>query len=622
MSKKTISRSVLFLLIFMVVFSSIPVFRILSPGAYAGTTDVNFDETNVIDDLQSSDGFDIRDYPYNPTEIPQSPRIVNFVEYCYSYRVNQQKNFGLYLYVYNPDAIAFNVESPLNKIEIAVGYDEKHLPIEYEKFDLQYCNRSMGDYTDLFYKFKIVDHESEYDGNTILERVNSAERRYDVSGFEILTVGEFAAHDYPVGGSFFFSGYVKGYGPGAQTESTLTSKVTDLETVELNLHHATYLAQSGSTTYNQLHSVYFSVPKDTISRYGENLQEIKAIWYEYQTEMIAVLLPEWEAKFRSSVGKLPSEVSISDYMIWRGSVSHDVFGQWEFNYHNDRNSPLYWLLPNSGATKENTYIPAADLLAYLRNYTASECKGKINGKYSADLFVDGGDGQNHEKIVRINAGEKYSLLSREQNGFEKFMNWITGRPTSYPSFQIEKAIEPLRSVNFAQSDFALSSALYVNEQEVSFLRDYCMPEIAAGNYPYLFRFAVRDYETGEMGTNYKNFAVASSHDHIGFGARETVFLDFDIIQLKFFKDGRYYVVPVVSDPIDAIGGILSPDDNNPDCSNVKLLFGLLLLVVLLVLLAPVLPYLFRFLWWVICLPFRLIAWPFKKISQAKRKSKN
>ena len=32
------------------------------------------------------------------------------------------------------------------------------------------------------------------------------------------------------------------------------------------------------------HTSYFSVPRATIERYGEDLQEIKAEWYEYKTD--------------------------------------------------------------------------------------------------------------------------------------------------------------------------------------------------------------------------------------------------------------------------------------------------------------------------------------------------
>ena len=544
-----------------------------------------FESTNVMDDLSNATigdkPFDIREYPYNSAD---KPRIINFVEYCYSPYANLRGNYGLYLYIYNPQGLEIDTSSPLNKVQIAVSYGTgtggSVAATDYEKFDLRFCSMSEeSDYKRLFYKFKVEDHESA-DGKTIAERVNSHERRYDVSGFELLTLGEVNANEYTVGGTYKFTGYAKGYGPDETAES-LSSAVTDLETVELEIRHASYLSQASDSLYHQLHSVYFSVPQATIERYGEDLQEIKATWYEYKTEMIAVLLPEWANKFQSSVGLLPEEVGISDYMIWDATTSHDVYGRWCFNYGSEQ-SPLYWLISNSKATESKTYIAAEELLAYMKNYNASFRKGKINGKYSADLFSDGNDGQNHEKIVTIQAEDEYSLLGKEQNSFEKFMNWLTGRPTSYPDLQITRAIEPLKAVDFGRSDAELSAMLFVNEQEIAALREFCEPEIAAGNAPYLFRFAVRDYETASMQTNFRNVVLGWSSDHIGFGARETVFLDFDIIYLKFFRDGQYYTIPVVADPIDGMGGLVSPDDTEPNCRNIaSLLLIVLLLLILL-----------------------------------------
>ena len=572
-----VTRFILFLFVLAGVLSALPAIRLLSPNAYAETTDVRFDTTDVLEDLRSSEGFNLLQYPFDETK---TARIINFVEYGYSYRANQRKNYGLYLYVYNPQGLDWETSSAENRVQLAVSWNSNGMPNDYDKFDLKFCSKTTEpNYLGLFYKFKIVDREGA-DGKLIRDRVNSLERRYDVSGFELLERGKANAKEYTVGGTYKFTGYAAGYGPDVTAADSLFVTVTDLETVKLEIHHATYLSKASDTLYNQLHSVYFSVPGSTIAKFGEDLQEIKAVWYEYKTEMIAVLLPEWEQKFRSSVGLAPEAVTISEYMVWDSTASHDVSGRWTFNYGDDRSS-LYWLLANAKATQEKTYIPAEELLAYMKNYHASYEKGKINGKYSADLFADGNDGQEHRKTVTIQAGENYSLLGKEQNSFEKFMNWITGRPTTYPSLQVEKAIEPLKSVNFSQTDSALAAALFVNEQEIAAMREFCETEVSAGNYPYLFRYAVRDYETAEIRTKFQNLGIGWSSEHIGFGARETVFLDFDIIYLKFFKDGQYYVIPAVSDPIDGIGGLISPDKDNPSCRNIVTLVLTVLLILVL-----------------------------------------
>ena len=65
--------------------------------AYAESGELNYDKTSVMDDLSTStvngQPFDMKDYPYDEDSQAQ---IVNFVEYCYSYKGNMQSNYGLY----------------------------------------------------------------------------------------------------------------------------------------------------------------------------------------------------------------------------------------------------------------------------------------------------------------------------------------------------------------------------------------------------------------------------------------------------------------------------------------------------------------------------------------------
>ena len=187
-------------ILFGVVFSAAPNI------AYAEGT-LNFDTTNVLDDLRSSsvggEPFDLNDYPFDESKDIQ---VINFVEYCYSYKANMRGNYGLYVYVYNPKGLNLSTNSKSNKIQMAVSYDEDGNPNDYAKFDLQFLSKSEeSNYKNLFYKFKVIDRE--IDGTTFAERVNSNERRYDVSGIELTTYGQVNAVDYPCGGSYIFSGY-------------------------------------------------------------------------------------------------------------------------------------------------------------------------------------------------------------------------------------------------------------------------------------------------------------------------------------------------------------------------------------------------------------------------------
>ena len=190
--------------------------------------------------------------------------ILNVVEYCYSFDVLRQGNYALYLYIYNPNGQNINTTDGVNKVQMAVGYNEDGTPNNYEKFDLKFCSKSEEQfYEGLFYKFKVIDHLSS-DGKTMLQRVKSSARRYDISGFEILENKQNSAIEYGVGGTYTFTGYAKGYGADINEESTLTCEVTDFETIELDVKHTFYRSQTsslGAGHQNQLDTVYFSVPK-------------------------------------------------------------------------------------------------------------------------------------------------------------------------------------------------------------------------------------------------------------------------------------------------------------------------------------------------------------------------
>ena len=132
----------------------------------ADTSELKFDQTNVMDDLRSSKTFNVLNYPFYQSEKPEM-FIINVVEYCYSFDVLRQGNYGLYLYLYNPNGRDINTDMGVNKVQMAVGYNADGSPNDYEKFDLMFCSKSEEKfYEGLFYKFKVIDHISA-DGKTV-----------------------------------------------------------------------------------------------------------------------------------------------------------------------------------------------------------------------------------------------------------------------------------------------------------------------------------------------------------------------------------------------------------------------------------------------------------------------
>ena len=100
MAKKAAERVFVLFLLAVLVFCMYAGGKIPS-RVYADTGgELNYDNTNVLDDLKSAtvDGqpFDLAAYPRNPFGTPQ---VITFAEYCYSQYENGNGNYALYIYV-------------------------------------------------------------------------------------------------------------------------------------------------------------------------------------------------------------------------------------------------------------------------------------------------------------------------------------------------------------------------------------------------------------------------------------------------------------------------------------------------------------------------------------------
>ena len=150
--KKILYAIFSFVLSFLVVMAGI--FPAILPVSAEETSQSVYEQTNVLDDLKKSTigdkPFDLTDYNFDESK---ETKVLSFVEYCYSFYSAKQNNFGLYIYVYNPQGLQFNKYSPLNKIQFAVGRSSS---TNYTKYNLKYLNCSTEtNYEGLFYKFRI-----------------------------------------------------------------------------------------------------------------------------------------------------------------------------------------------------------------------------------------------------------------------------------------------------------------------------------------------------------------------------------------------------------------------------------------------------------------------------------
>ncbi|MDY6367723.1 MAG: hypothetical protein SPL13_04335 [Clostridia bacterium] len=647
MTKILYKKIIIFFLILLSLLSAVNI------PVTAKADSVNaFDNTNVLDDLRSSESFNILKYPFTESKDIQ---IINFVEYCYSFRANMRDNYGLYVYIYNPKGLNLDT-GDANFIQMAVSYDENGNPTDYEKFGLKYLSKAEeSNYKNLFYKFKVIDRE--INGTTFFDRVNSNERRYDVSGIELLTYGKNLATEYNVAGSFRFTGYAKGYGSDEDAESTLNCDVKELETITLQTHSTYY--RTGEYARNHKHdltSVYFSVPNRFFETYGA-LQKIKAEWYEYQTTPIVItsnsavydLLYPYIGVNVNDNTNIPIQI-YTGYQEMVGSNGHYDKYDWAYNCNytdavNTRCNEINYLFSTEGKDISEYVLSSARLKSYVESYTKTYKNGRISvpGKnISADLFESGLSpertavpyvGNVHHKLVDFDAGDTFDMLnySDTNSAWKQFFAGLFGLAPRELD-ESYKGISPIRIVtdsDMAKENLARTLLINGSESELNAFKSFYNNAKNNNETVVLFRFAQTDYMclpvmcyNCQTGKNLDKNGLFDSADYgeSTYVVSESVFLNFDIIQLTFNKDGVYTVIPVVNSPIDIYNDITLP---KKETSWWKTLLMYLLLILLLILLAAtgVLPLILKGIVWVILLPFRFIAAIIKSIKKRKERER-
>lgn len=642
------SRTSLFVRILALVLAALLLLTTIGGGviyASAASVEDTFKNRDVLEDLMGATiggkPFNLLDYPYCSEG---SLQVISFAEYCYSYAANKRDNYGLYVYIYNPTGKEVDVTSLQNKIQMAVRYNSRGEATLYEKFNLEFCSASTGNYANLFYKFRVVDRA--INGTTFSQRVSSNQRRYDVSGIELLAAGDRNATEYRVGGTYCFTGYAAGYGPDAAAESTLVGTVENLETLSLDVYHTNYrtnVSDLGENHYNDVNTVYFSVPERVFEQYG-NLQKIHAQWWEYKTKMAAItsneeFYDELLEYVGTDVGEYDPDVPVYLYAEYKGSstvsTTHHHYG-WAFNKDMSTKTSLFMTTyctydklsaimpyafyapvvdtdsvfdflhskPPAGAVEANV---VQDWIYKYNNDLGNgyiDCNGRKISKDLFEAYADEGRKMGYNN-VNVDLSDTFDLNSYDSthSWWDKLWDFGLSWPATDGDYKDVPPIYELKSRDLSGSDDTIAAALLVNSGDVSALKEYYKAETAKGNRVILFRFANTDYYSAPAFRSGYTGHIDKTDTYV---AQQTVFLDFDIIDLTFHKDGEYVVIPAVSNPMDIVNGLEPPAE---EFQWWKIWLAVIMLVLLVVILIPVLPYIVQFVMWFIVTPIqKLIRW--------------
>lgn len=610
LKSKTSINKFLYALIFIVLFL-LSLNMIESGVAFADTNNLKFDNTSILDDLYNSTDeagnvFDINNYPADKNG---SLRVHSFVEYGYPYGDNQ-KNYALYLYIYNPQQLDLSQYADAHRARIGTAYNDAGEAVVYGNFKLRLVAKTTGEYNNLFYKFKVFDSDTHYLTAKLCSNKFGC-RYYSIAGVYLKTTNEETlpitiAHTYKC------SGYMAGYGKNADARSTFECKAEALEVLDFPVYQTSYLtgvSDAGAYHHNNVSSVYFAIPDRIFDEYGY-LAEIYAQWYECKSAPIIVtsneefykkLLSHNHYKLSSNAGKTVNLYDKNiDYALYFGYTWHSTeiayreSYEWAYNIRpestnlvlqsstrtvNSSNNilPLVFYSPSytdSGAfnviNKQTVAgnISSSTLKDYVINYKSNNnVKWHPDRELPAELFVNEVDKVRADKgikvglnQVRTNLGDTFDLNSFN----DKYSSWwdkLTQYGWTYPRDkeldENHKNVLPFEEINYEKLySQNLATELLINENDVDSFSKFCKQALRNNQKPYVFRFAVSDYYSrpATMLTE----GVPIMRDTNSYYAQETMFFDFNIITMSFNKNEAYYTLAVMHKPLDVIAGVEAP----------------------------------------------------------------
>ena len=515
-----------------------------------------------------------------------SLQILTLLEYGYP------DDPALYLYLYNPQDIALNTRDRRYAVTLALGDGN------YTKYPLKVLSTSGTDaHSRLYVKCRI---DVGADKLTAAFK-DKQERTYRLGEVELVTDGK--VKSYGIGGEWTYTGTTAG--------GDLTSRSTRISVIELDLHPLVYRgdamhydATTDYYTYDQINSVYFSIPKNFVEEHGE-IKKILCTWQEYdsgwilgcKTQDVYDMLVE-----RGAIGKKLTDYDKSFPTIMasgRGLSNAFLWNSYPFSDFNCLYfaDTLQWLVKYDGSKAAYGALLETDLRAQIEAMWNAYCSGEDN------YFSTGGK----TRIVDILNDENFSVKNNDPAA--SWWQYIFSRDhgtteTNQQAFQ--------RVTADALKDPA--KLLLVDESYKSELTKALATAEAGGKDLMVLHFAKSLYYSipvkgqgtiGDSGTWINDWKEDM------YACKEQLYMGFDILQITCEKDGENVVVPVAAAPINVIGDLQFFSKIKDVPRWVIILIAILILAAIVILCPAVIPLLIRFL----LLPFRFLAWLLRAIGQ-------
>ena len=608
-------RALSFLLLLMMV---LPLLVLPAGAVTTKVTPADYDKTSVAEDLNNamigSKKFDVADYPYDKSQVMDvydvtQKKMVSQpkMQIITLQEIAPESEPTLYLYVYNPT----NARVSMNDLRHAITLSVNDAPLN--KYALQLLSSSgIDDEGQLYLKFKVnIPRE------TLMQmHENRDKRTYQVSEIELYLSGANATA-YKVGGTWEYTG-----------TDTSASAVKDFMVLDLDIGTCVWRTDKnskGNGYKTQVDSAFFAIPNDVLRAYGNKIAGITYRAYEYDTGyMLVCTNDKWGSKLYQTMkdkegvkaehdDSLPTLNSRRTYKrdvdnpLASGFYAKFVYNDCGFVDHPTISADILSLvLQMASEDNEPNIIIETDLRKRLSDAWAAYNNDKTQTVFS-------GDKSKHEITPTVKPDEPLRIdTGSALNGIDWFKSFVNANLMS-DWIQTIANFKPIQIVE--ESDFddfeakLLVDPFYKDDLKQAFDR------AGKDKSLVLMHFATSDYFGIAIESNSKGIFddAPTVLGNPGFVAKETVYMDFDIISLDFVKDGEIVTIPVAASPVHAIGDLEYSDsglgDGVPEW--VIILIAILILVVVVILCPSLLPILVK----IVILPFRLLWWLVKALGR-------
>lgn len=608
-------------------------------------------EANVVN--ADKTGFTKQFADDNKNSLKSDVTIVYLVEYCYGI----DDAYTLYTYVYKNketvDDFSIVVDSAFNTVSMAVSFDHNGNPCDYETFNLTYLNQNNID-TGTLFKFKVS--RTSRAGTDIKNCVTPITRTYAISGIQLKT--SVKTQDFNVEKRWSFSGQALGITDKDNNELKCNVDYIPTISLDVNsTYYRT--ADHVDYVYDQISSVYFTIPNEYLESYGTLQRIKAEWYEYKTTPIVVTSNADfynWFVNNNLAGRNYERESADADSYGLDWGVRIDIanggdsfhfidynFGTqksffYPYGVRQDTLTTINWVLSFGGLNNQefDEYSPHASSVAgnvssslveaYMKNplfkawTTTDKTFTSSDGKeysFPDKLFLNEID-SDRQGIKNDHGSIGYGYSYYDFDIDEDIGNVLTYNPDNASASELikkygfwkalfgKKDVETKEYAPFVPIKYEYIQNLdstsvvdnyLINIDDVDNIKAAAKKAMEEDGALYLFRFANTDYYSSPA-IIWDFPLIDNNPDFIAnqaYVCQQTVFLNFDILQLTFKSScGTYTVIGVVQDPINIIGDLTPPTvKDGTDLSGIErllaLLLGLIALIVVVWLLSKIFP---------------------------------